>query len=75
MRKTTLRLERLDEDWPKDVTRIQRAIMRHGYACSRAEAQELWSLYSDGMCAGWLGLPETDDHIWACVKGYIIGEQ
>lgn len=68
---TPITLKRLDEDYPEDVTQIQLAVLNHGYACSRKEAQDLWLAYSDSLCAGWLILPHDAEHIWVMVAPFI----
>lgn len=66
-----LHLERSGENHPWDVTRVQNAIINHGFRCSRREAQRAWELYSDALCAGWLMLPADDAAIWKCVEEFI----
>ena len=42
-----------------DVDKIVEAYKDNGYDITRQQAYNIWSEYSDGMCAGWIHLPET----------------
>lgn len=67
-----IRLAKLDEDYPKDVTGIQSAVLNHGYECSRKQAEQLWLEYSDSMCAGWIYVEgRSEDNIWEQVEPFI----
>ena len=59
------------ECYPCDVTRIQSAVINHGFHCTRAEAERLWDLHSDDYCAGWLFLPDDEETLWSFVKHYV----
>ena len=57
--------------YPRDVERIQKALLNAGYESTLGECESLWDKYSDSMCAGWMNLPETDDDIFRCISPYI----
>jgi hypothetical protein len=46
-----------------DCQRIQRVLRAKGYEVSLHECEEMWESYSDGYCAGWMILPDTDQEI------------
>ena len=65
-------LERSGEDFPEDVTRIQRILRHAGYQCSRKQALEIWSDYSDSRYAGWMSLPDDDEAVLEACQSQIV---
>lgn len=59
--------------YPEDCRRIQQALLAKGYVCSLKKAQKIWEARSEAWCAGWLGLPETDDLIWEELRDFVCG--
>ena len=56
----------------EDCEKIKAALVNNGYAnAGLSDAVFLWSDYSDTYAAGWLGLPDTEEEIFDCVKDYI----
>ena len=67
-----LRPEAVEEpDFPNDVARIRLAYAEIGVIIDDITAQLAWQRYSDGLCAGWLYLPPTNDSIIAILDDYI----
>jgi hypothetical protein len=52
-----------EEMYPQDIDRIVEVCKANGYEIDRATAQLAWKDVSDMMCAGWLGLPESDEEL------------
>ncbi len=60
------------EEDREDCEKIKAALFKNGYVnAGLSDACWLWSEYSDSYAAGWLGLPDTDEEIFECVKNYI----
>lgn len=58
----------LDDDYTfSDITRIVKVCAKHNIKITEAEAEELWSSYSDDYCAGWLGLPNDDATLFGVI--------
>lgn len=57
--------------YPEDIERIGKLLFCEGYWSTPEECQQLWKLYSDDLCAGWLILPEDDDAVLAAIRPYI----
>jgi len=55
-----------------DLEKIRGVLLDRGYETSLSECENLWELYSDSMCAGWMGLPEKDEEIFWAVKSFIV---
>ena len=56
-----IRLKREDEGFPDDITKIVESFARLDLECSRADAEAMWSRYSEEhYAAGWLGLFDED---------------
>lgn len=53
-----------------DVDRIVSVLSNKGFGASRPEAVWLWEQFSESMCAGWLGLPEDDDELFASISEF-----
>lgn len=49
--------------FPEDIIRIKKVMRDKGIELTTAEADELWSIYSDESCAQWLGLPSDDEKL------------
>ncbi len=57
--------------YPKDIKRIIKAFVDEDMIVTPEQANDMWELYSDSMCAGWMGLPESgDDLIVAVLRPY-----
>lgn len=51
-------------EYVDDCRRIMDVILRlRGFYISLHQANFLWFWYSDSLCASWLMLPESDQHI------------
>ena len=50
-----------------DIIRIINVCAKHNIEITIAEAEELWSTYSDDYCAQWLGLPDSDEHLFEMI--------
>lgn len=51
----------LAKRFSNDVARMQRCLQSVGRHAGEDDVVSAWSDYSEGLCAGWLGLPEDDD--------------
>lgn len=70
MNKIQYQLERLHRpEYIEDTKRIVKVAFENGFILSILEAEELWEEYSDSMAAGWMGLPDSDEELWAIIKG------
>jgi len=59
-------------DYPHDVRQIQCAVIKHGYHCTKKDADQLWRLYSRSFCAQWLNMIDwSDDAIWEAVAPFV----
>jgi hypothetical protein len=54
--------------WIGDVKRIQQVLKNNGYSSLLKDCGDLWDEYSETWCAGWLGLPETDEELWEILE-------
>lgn len=61
--------------YPEDVERIGKILYDRGYFSTPEQCQQIWELYSDTLCAGWLGLPEEDEHVMNCIRPFICDDQ
>ena len=50
-----------------DVIRIINVCEKHNIEITFAEAEELWSTYSDDYCAQWLCLPDSDEYLFEII--------
>lgn len=67
-----MKLKPSHENFPEDVTRVQNAVINHGFECSRKQADELWRLYSDSLYAGWLLMDAYNETvIWKLIEEFI----
>lgn len=57
--------------YPEDVERIGRILFFEGYWSTPEECQQLWEMYSESVCAGWLILPDDDAKVFDAVRPYI----
>jgi hypothetical protein len=54
-----------------DCKRIQDVLVERGLEASLSECEELWSAYSDSLCAGWMMLPDSDEEIYDSISYFI----
>lgn len=67
------RIRILDEDeayWWEDCKRLVRVFAERSITITIPEAKKLWERYSDGMSAGWMGMPDSDDDLFTMVEIY-----
>ena len=50
-----------------DIMRIINVCAKHNVEITPDEAEELWNIYSDDYCAQWLGLPDSDEHLFEII--------
>ena len=56
----------------EDCKRLQAiALDKLGAELTLIEAQLVWTVYSEEMCAGWLYLPNSDNEIAEIMSSYI----
>jgi len=60
-----------DIHYPCDVDRIVKVFEDRGHELSRNDAHAAWEAYSDALCAGWLILPDEDEHVFETAKQYL----
>jgi hypothetical protein len=53
-----------DLDYAHDAQQIVDRLAAMGYEISLVDAHRAWEDYSNGMCAGWMNLPEDDDQLF-----------
>lgn len=53
-----------------DADRIAKCLADRGYEATPQQAVRLWERYSESFAAGWLGLPESDEEVFECVRPY-----
>ena len=71
-----MQLKPSHENYPEDVTRVQTAVINHGYECSRQQADRLWRDYSDSLCAGWIMMNDyTAEALWGLVEPFIESDE
>ncbi len=58
------------DEYLSDKETICAALKRAGYRCSVGQAGLMWDAYSDSMAAGWMGVPDDDEEILACIRPY-----
>ncbi len=56
-----------DLTYPEDVKRIVRILAEKEIECTEMDANFLWCEYSDGMAAGWMTLPDSDEDVYRCI--------
>jgi len=54
----------------KDISRIMSIFDEKGITITESQAQRLWELYSDSLCAGWLSLPADDEEVFVKVTPF-----
>ena len=61
---------------PEDCQRIQKIMADRGYYATIRQCDLMWRAYSDRYAAGWLGLPEDDDGVFAeiATEFEVVGE-
>jgi hypothetical protein len=52
-----------------DCERIVKVARVEGYELTLKQAEELWENFSEGYCAGWLRLPDTDERLADIIFG------
>ena len=57
--------------YPEDVERIVKILAERGYRATNHQANQVWDMYSESMCAGWMILPENDEEVFDCIRLYI----
>jgi len=58
-------------EYRDDCERIQTALEDKGYSSSLEQCAELWEIYSDSYCAGWMSLDVmSDDQIFDAISPY-----
>jgi hypothetical protein len=63
-------LRKPDDEFAQDAKRIQQALAKNGFLATDDECRQLWQLFSDNMCAGWMTVPNDDGEILASVSPY-----
>ena len=61
-------------EFPEDCDRIIKLADEHGWDLSTADAVTVWEFYSGWLCAGWMGLPESDEELWWILEACLQGE-
>lgn len=61
-------------DFPLDVATLVRLFEEAGYSVPAWFAQQIWELYSEQTCAGWLYIPDTVAGLKACLSDFIDWE-
>jgi len=54
-------------EYPDDVARIVRVMREAGHHLTPQEANEVWDVYSGGLWAGWLELPDSASDLEAVI--------
>jgi predicted solute-binding protein len=62
--------EKFEHRFIEDVERIQKLMVSKGYYSTLKMSANMWEEYSDTYCAGWLGLPESDEELFNILKYY-----
>jgi len=57
-----------DDSYSYDIERIVNIFADRGYEISYNDAKLAWKNHSDMMCAGWLILDESDEHVYLNVS-------
>ena len=53
----------------EESERLKNLLISKGFiSCSVGEAEGLWMVYSDDYAAGFLGMPDSDDELYECIK-------
>ena len=77
MNKEGRRMNRLiirqdDDEFSEDVQRIIDVCLQAGFDIYDGDARRAWEKYSEGMAAGWMGLPEDDETLLNIVLSQTI---
>lgn len=60
--------------YASDIRRMVAVVAQQGARPITAdEAEYAWDAYSDSFCAGWMGLPDSDDDLFSILKDRIEG--
>lgn len=54
-------------EYREDTKRIVRVALEHDVIITLAQAEKAWLLFSEGMAAGWMSLPDDDEEVWNIV--------
>jgi hypothetical protein len=57
-----------EPEYKSDCLRIQQILIEHGFESDLYDCEILWRDYSDGLAAGWLSLPESDERLWRTLE-------
>lgn len=53
----------------EESERLQKILIEKGFtSCSIGEAEGLWMVYSGKLAAGFLGMPDSDQDLYECIK-------
>ena len=63
MVRSLIERRKLAEEFPDAVERMKNCLRAEGRAGTDDDVVWAWSDYSDDLCAGWLGLPDSDDEL------------
>ena len=58
-------------EYLEDAERIQKILAERGYAANLQQCEQLWSRFSESMCASWMFLPEDDHEVFSDISTYI----
>ena len=61
-------IDDIDDYRSGDCQRLVKIFADRNYSISLAEAGTLWQKHSDSMAAGWMMMPEKDEHVFDCVR-------
>lgn len=61
-----------DYEYLGDCAIIQRALANVGYFATLRQARRLWEEYSESYAAGWMGVPDQDEHIVRCIEPFFM---
>ena len=56
--------------WPDDCDRICRVAAGMGISMTPSQANDVWELWSDSKCAGWL-IIHDDDEIQRAIRSFV----
>ncbi len=68
----------LPDEWEwsaEDRARIIRLLRTQDLECSDLDAYYMWADHSDDYCAGWLIMPESDEHVLEGIAPYYTIEE
>jgi len=56
---------------PEDCIRIREILYKLGYDVTLRDAEDIWTAFSEDMCACWIILPESDEELAASLTEYL----